>query len=482
MRVHIVTCAGAQAQFAFLLQTLKRFNFPFMLLTANSRFRLTHGFTACFFLFLLFLAAQSAGRASQVSTAPLAEDEDAVVYAHAPVTYRKVTAIDEVKAGCVYLLVTPRMNAGGVAPDAGAAAYFAMGEKNASGNNRAAVPVAQASEGEGDGEGDGEVEQAVCINALGDEITCASLNVSSAPYEVTLIDQGYSENTYRLKLSSGMYLQNSRTADKDKNFLQENASETATGTAFLFAPQADGRMKLSSKNNSITSYLQCYNNDYFSSYSGSNIDPFLFRKTGAFTTPAETGRLLTFAPDYAYVMPADATGYVVSSASPDGALTLTTAYPAGTAVPAHTALLVQTAHSGNFLPLVLGSAPVAYDGENLLECTRTTADLTLSQRAVPVRYYKFTVEGDAVGFYFGAADGAPFTMTSPTTAYLAIPTAQSAATGFRINPETVTAVTLPAAVPASAAPRAFSLDGHPVNPATLPQHSVYVQGGKVKWK
>ena len=106
-------------------------------------------------------------------------------------------------------------------------------------------------------------------------------------------------------------------------------------------------------------------------------------------------------------------------------------------MPALTPLLVYSeeaaAASKMFYPVVVNKEVSPYTkSKNYLEYKRVY-NMTASKQGEDVYYYKLTKkasEDKPLGFYWGAEDGAAFTMTKSSSAYLALPQGISAAAGL----------------------------------------------------
>lgn len=154
----------------------------------------------------------------------------------------------------------------------------------------------------------------------------------------------------------------------------------------------------------------------------------LYQKVYPLTVSSETGGYATFYnEEEAYQMPEGLKGYVVSKAEAGDFITRTSAYEAGTTVPAKTPLLIIGAVADYYPAVVSGTDVEAYTVDNLLEGTRDANGFAKSANE-DVYYYKLGLNSEGqLGFYWGAAGGAAFQMKKATTAYLAIP--QSKANG-----------------------------------------------------
>ena len=161
----------------------------------------------------------------------------------------------------------------------------------------------------------------------------------------------------------------------------------------------------------------------------------LYQKVTDLAISTLTNGYATFVTDVPYVMPKGACGYAVTVAPHVGVITKTEAYKEGQPVPAQTALLIGGALGTNYYPAVLKEDVTAtYSGENYMEGRRTAEGYTNSQKGVAVYYYKLALNSASnPGFYYGAADGAAFQLTKPTTAYLAVPQSITPVNGYLID-------------------------------------------------
>lgn len=161
----------------------------------------------------------------------------------------------------------------------------------------------------------------------------------------------------------------------------------------------------------------------------------LYQKVTDLAISTLTNGYATFVTDVPYVMPKGACGYAVTVAPHVGVITKTEAYKEGQPVPAQTALLIGGALGTNYYPAVLKEDVTAtYKGDNYMEGKRTEEGYTNSQKGVAVFYYKLALNSASKpGFYYGAADGAAFQLTKPTTAYLAVPQSITPVNGYLID-------------------------------------------------
>lgn len=138
----------------------------------------------------------------------------------------------------------------------------------------------------------------------------------------------------------------------------------------------------------------------------------------------------TFYADNAYVMPNGLCGYAVTEANNTSeTLTISPVYPAGSTVPAQTALLVKGEQGSYaaFAPITTEAAatsPKSASASNLLYGTSTDAITTAPTEEAYYfykLYYLSSVDGknSNLGFYWGQESGGPFT-NAANKAYMAI--------------------------------------------------------------
>lgn len=157
----------------------------------------------------------------------------------------------------------------------------------------------------------------------------------------------------------------------------------------------------------------------------------------------------TFYADNAYVMPNGLCGYAVTEANNTSeTLTISPVYPAGSTVPAQTALLVK-GEQGNyaaFAPITTEAAaqsPKSASASNLLYGTSTDATTTAPTEEAYYfykLYYLKSVDGENsnLGFYWGQESGGPFT-NAANKAYMAIKQSEAPQiVGFALPYQSVT--------------------------------------------
>lgn len=157
----------------------------------------------------------------------------------------------------------------------------------------------------------------------------------------------------------------------------------------------------------------------------------------------------TFYADNAYVMPNGLCGYAVTEANNTSeTLTISPVYPAGSTVPAQTALLVKGEQGSYaaFAPITTEAAaqsPKSASASNLLYGTSTDA-ITTAPTEEAYYFYKLyylnSVDGENsnLGFYWGQESGGPFT-NAANKAYMAIKQSEALQiVGFALPYQSVT--------------------------------------------
>ena len=157
----------------------------------------------------------------------------------------------------------------------------------------------------------------------------------------------------------------------------------------------------------------------------------------------------TFYADNAYVMPNGLCGYAVTEANNTSeTLTISPVYPAGSTVPAQTALLVKGEQGSYaaFAPITTEAAaqsPKSASASNLLYGTSTDA-ITTAPTEEAYYFYKLyylnSVDGknSNLGFYWGQESGGPFT-NAANKAYMAIKQSEALQiVGFALPYQSVT--------------------------------------------
>ncbi len=123
-----------------------------------------------------------------------------------------------------------------------------------------------------------------------------------------------------------------------------------------------------------------------------------------------------------FIVPEDAE---VSTITIDnGQITRTSSFGAGDVISGEEAYLVEATRSGDF-EFAPTTDEAGQPGENWLYPAIAGEKITAPDPALTYRFYKLSLNKNSadysVGFYYGDANGAPFTFTSPNKAYLAVP-------------------------------------------------------------
>lgn len=362
-------------------------------------------------------------------------------YISATTYYKKITSIDELVDGGVYLIVCEdRKEAMGV--------------------------IDEASKR--------------CLGAaikLNENTYTGSVNQSGYPYEVT-ITKG-NNDYYNLYHAGGKYINIlSNTSKTDFTFAATgdngwSISFDNSGNALISNKNHQNKAKNNIQRNSSNSYYKNYQ-------SGGQEAIQLYQKVGEMPIAKATGYVSTYVADFAYVMPKHITGHTVTLAAEQGVISTEKVFSAGDEVPALTPLLIKSDEdyaetSKNYHPAVLNKTVEAYKGDNMLEYRRTAQGLTNTMKDGNIYYYKLAIKNQKVGFYWGEDEGAAFTMTKPSTAYLTVPQTTKVQ-GFVLNLEEGETTGIATVVTNEDAP-IYNLQGIRMNGKNLPK-GIYIQGGK----
>ena len=315
----------------------------------------------------------------------------------APTYYKKITSTDELAVGGTYLIVCE--GAKKALSATVSTVGYTQGEKNTVTNETAAT--------------------------LGEfELIDTSEDYNGAPLYEFLVDNKYLSSTTSTNISLATSVSDKTkwkvNFDKDGNVEIDSYSTVTASTprGLLFQNgQTIKHYAISNRGTSNYPALQ------------------LYQKVTDLAISTLTNGYATFVTDVPYAMPKGACGYAVTVAPHVGVITKTEAYTEGSQVPAQTALLIGGALGTNYYPAVLKEDVTAtYSGENYMEGRRTAEGYTNTQKGVAVFYYKLALNSASKpGFYYGAADGAAFQLTKPTTAYLAVPKSITPVNGYLID-------------------------------------------------
>ena len=400
----------------------------------------------------------------------------------ATMKYKKVTSMDDIVDGGVYLLACPSKN-------------VIMSDK-ATGNGKNYTAYAT-------------------YNFSGNEdlITdIKKLNVSGGPCEITLEKVADKANTYYIRYANGgQYLYNTSGTSLSfgdeinvNNLTQYQWTISITSHEVIDGGPVDAIQIQNNKNNS-RSLDYSYSNPRYAVYqyqTSQNAPSFLYKKTFDLSVNANTAGYATAYTAFPYVMPASASGYIVTETAEGETIKAKNKYPAGTEVPAYAPLLIKNAEAGVTLnPVVLGKTVEAYPyaEENLLHGTRLESDGVTTDvdgtgtKTGDYYYYKLSYKldgeknpvADSYGFYRGKADGSAFAMKNTLTAYLALPRSSGLVNNLRIsidNEDGPATSIQTNRLPADNMPQSvYTLSGVRVNAAgnRLPKGIYIVNGKKV---
>lgn len=335
----------------------------------------------------------------------------------------------------------------------------AMGEAVTEKNNRKAVAVTIAED---------------------NTITTSAVNLTEYPYEVVAIKV---EGGYKFKLSNGKYLANRRAivGGKTKNYLVEDdvdadgvifsAVFNSKDKTFTFSNTYSGVEGILQFNiNSSTQLVSCYGKN-------SNMkDSQLYRKVASFSI--SSAGYATYFTDKAFTMPEGVTGNIITATNGNNILTIEDKYPAGSVVPASTALLLKGAEKEYTCNVVTTTETAP--ANNLLHGTTTDEETNAGEGTY--KYYKLSYDdNDAnLGFYWGAENGAAFA-NKAGKAYLAVPVTegQSMAKGFSLSDlANGTTTSIQQASIADKAVPIFDINGRRVSTLNGAAKGVYIVGGK----
>lgn len=323
--------------------------------------------------------------------------------------------------------------------------------------------------------------KAVAVTIAEDNtITTSAVNLTGYPYEVVAIKV---EGGYKFKLSNGKYLANRRAivSGKTKNYLVEDdvdadgvifsAVFNSKDKTFTFSNTYSGVEGILQFNiNSSTQLVSCYGKN-------SNMkDSQLYRKVASFSI--SSAGYATYFTDKAFTMPEGVTGNIITANNGNNILTIEDKYPAGSVVPASTALLLKGAEKEYTCNVVTTTETAP--ANNLLHGTTTDEETNAGEGTY--KYYKLSYDdNDAnLGFYWGAENGAAFT-NKAGKAYLAVPVTegQSMAKGFSLSDlANGTTTSIQQASIADKAVPIFDINGRRVSTLNGAAKGVYIVDGK----
>lgn len=427
------------------------------------------------------IALNSALDASDAATRTCTISKVVPVPGSATMKYKKVTSMDDIVDGGVYLLACPSKN------------VIMSDRATGNGKNYTAYATYNFSGNE-------------------DLITdIKNINVSGGPCEITLEKVADKANTYYIRYANGgQYLYNTSGTSLSfgdeinvNNLTQYQWTISITSHEVIDGGPVDAIQIQNNKNNS-RSLDYSYSNPRYAVYqyqTSQNAPSFLYKKTFDLSVNANTAGYATAYTAFPYVMPAGADGYIITETAEGATIKAKQKYPAGAEVPANAPLLIKNAEAGVTLnPVVLGKTVEAYPyaDENLLHGTRLESDGVTTDvdgtgtKTDDYYYYKLSYKleagnpvPDSYGFYRGKADGSAFVMKNNLTAYLALPRSSGLVNNLRIsidNEDGPATSIQTNRLPADNMPQSvYTLSGVRVNAAgnRLPKGIYIVNGKKV---
>ena len=415
---------------------------------------------------------------SDAATATCTISKVVPVPGSATMKYKKVTSMEDIVDGGVYLLACPSKNV--IMSDRVTGKnYTACATYNFSGNEDLITDI-------------------------------ENLNVSGGPCEITLEKVADKANTYYIRYANGgQYLYN--TSSTSLSFSDEITTNESNRTQYQWTISItsheviDGgsvdAIQIQNNKNNTRSLDYSYSSLRYAAYqyqTSQNAPSFLYKKTFDLSVNANTAGYATAYTAFPYVMPAGADGFIVTETAEGETIKAKQKYPAGAEVPANAPLLIKNSEAGVTLnPVVLGKTVEAYPyaEENLLHGTRLESDGVTTDVDGTDNYYYYKLSyklddeknpvADSYGFYRGKADGSAFEMKNTLTAYLALPRSSGLVNNLRIsidNEDGPATSIQTNRLPADNMPQSvYTLSGVRVNAAgnRLPKGIYIVNGKKV---
>ena len=378
------------------------------------------------------IALNSALDASDAATATCTISKIIPVPGSAMMKYKKVTSMDDIVDGGVYLLVCPEFSE-------------AMSTRENSINYAGVGSVSF------------EDEAKTIISSI------STINEYSYPCELVLEAVPGEDGVYYIK-DAGRYIYWPGSAKLGSNeSLPADKTKYKWTISFNTEDWGQGRITIlnTAAGNRTLDINKTTTPHRFSTYvieekTTTSSPSFLYKKTFDLSVNANTAGYATAYTAFPYVMPAGADGYIVTETAEGETIKAKQKYPAGAEVPAYAPLLIKNAEAGVTLnPVVLGKTVEAYNyvasnaeaveagNVNLLYGTRLESDgvTTDVDGTNNYYYYKLSYKLDAdknpvagsYGFYRGKADGSAFAMQNTLTAYLALPKSSGLVNSLRIS-------------------------------------------------
>lgn len=320
-------------------------------------------------------------------------------------------------------------------------------------------------------------------------ITCSPKNIyqgpvrannNDAPYELTITKDSQKFNVkFYAKDGTLYYVLGGASGNTSLTY---SKSYNTTSASWTITFDNDGYAKMYTTNNN---YNLCYNPetntfklqtaDDIKSYGYQRIS--IYRKEYLISIPEVTSGYATFYSNgFSYQMPNGLTGYAVQGIDSDNSLILNPYYTERVIVPQSIALLLY-GNPGFYIAPIYDPHIQTSTVTNYMEGTRNSENLTTSQQVGSVEYFKLGLgpNKNKIGFYWGAENGAAFTMTKPTTAYLALPTTMTVNKEVLSLPTDPTATGIAGHTNYTPSPTdIYDLSGRKIS---RPRHGFYIQQG-----
>lgn len=263
-------------------------------------------------------------------------------------------------------------------------------------------------------------------------------------------------------------------SNSSKNHLKLTSKETDAFATITFNKDKNVDIKFTSQTErNWIRYNETPNQERFSCYTNGQSPIQLYRKVSSFSIKTQEG-FGTYYTNHAFVMPEGVEGGVVTDAN-NGALTIDYRYTAGKTVPAKTPLLLKGTQKE--YTYAVATSTEAAPTDNLLQ--GATADGVFTDDGNHV-YYKLAYNNfdtkEGLGFYYGAANGAPFNVKKGL-AYLAVPKAKAA--GIKCFSLEGNATGIEQVENDNNVKVAYTLDGRRVNADNLSKGLYIINGKKV---
>ena len=274
---------------------------------------------------------------------------------------------------------------------------------------------------------------------ISDLYTTDYISIPNGNTTVQVITLEGSTGAWHLKTGTDAYLY---AASSSSNYLRTDTKTSAGDNAKATITFSGDNAIITFQGSNTNNKLQKNSSSaLFSCYSTNQTSIQIYKATTTVTLSSactdNTQYYGTFSCPYAFVVPEDVTVSEITVA--EGLMQLS-AYDAGAIVPANTGVVLTSATAGEHT-FTLASGGSSVLGEaNMLRPSGVSASEMGAAEAETCKYYRLTMHnGELLGFWWGAADGAAFDYAAMGKAYLAVPTAaltDAKVSGFVFGGET----------------------------------------------